>query len=363
VQDQVRSKSFVGIGLKRRRKMKKGLTYKDAGVDIEAGEKLVDRIKPFAKRTFDENVLTGIGGFGAGYLIPEGYKNPVLVSGTDGVGTKLKVAQAANVHDTVGIDLVAMCVNDILTVGAKPLFFLDYFATGKLSVETATDVIKGIAKGCEIAGCSLIGGETAEMPDFYPEGEYDLAGFVVGIVDREKYITGENIQSGDVVLGLASSGIHSNGYSLVRKLFFEILELKIDEYVEELNGKVYEVLLTPTKIYVKSLLKLLKEVEVKGIAHITGGGIPGNLVRILPKSVDAVIKRGTWEVLQIFKFIQEKGNVSEEEMFRTFNMGIGLCIVVSPEDVEKAEKVLKEVGETVYRIGEIREGSGKVVIE
>jgi len=341
--------------------MKKGLTYKDAGVDIEAGEKLVDRIKPFAKRTFDENVLAGIGGFGAGYLIPKGYKDPVLVSGTDGVGTKLKVAQAANVHDTVGIDLVAMCVNDILTVGAKPLFFLDYFATGKLSVETAADVIKGIAKGCEIAGCSLIGGETAEMPDFYPEGEYDLAGFVVGIVDREKYITGENIQLGDVVLGLASSGIHSNGYSLVRKLFFEILELKIDEYVEELGGKVYEVLLTPTKIYVKPVLKLLEEVEVKGIAHITGGGIPGNLVRILPESVDAVIKKGTWEVLSIFRFIQEKGNVSEEEMFKTFNMGIGLCIVVSPEDVEKAEKVLIEAGETVYRIGEIREGTGKVV--
>ena len=343
--------------------MKKGLTYKDAGVDIEAGEKLVDRIKPFAKRTFDKNVLAGIGGFGAGYLIPEGYKNPVLVSGTDGVGTKLKVAQAANVHDTVGIDLVAMCVNDILTVGAKPLFFLDYFATGKLSVETATDVIKGIAKGCEIAGCSLIGGETAEMPDFYPEGEYDLAGFVVGIVEREKYITGEKIQPGDVVLGLASSGIHSNGYSLVRKLFFEILELKIDEYVEELSGKVYEVLLTPTKIYVKPVLNLLEEVEVKGIAHITGGGIPGNLARILPESVDAVIKKGTWEVLPVFRFIQEKGNVSEEEMFKTFNMGIGLCIVVSPEDAEKAEKVLKEAGETVYRIGEIRKGSGKVVIE
>ncbi|GAB6076160.1 phosphoribosylformylglycinamidine cyclo-ligase [Desulfurobacterium crinifex] len=343
--------------------MKKGLTYKDAGVDIEAGEKLVDRIKPFAKRTFDENVLAGIGGFGAGYLIPKGYKDPVLVSGTDGVGTKLKVAQAANVHDTVGIDLVAMCVNDILTVGAKPLFFLDYFATGKLSVETAADVIKGIAKGCEIAGCSLIGGETAEMPDFYPEGEYDLAGFVVGIVDREKYITGKNIQPGDVVLGLASSGIHSNGYSLVRKLFFEILELKIDESVEELSGKVYEVLLTPTKIYVKPVLKLLEEVEVKGIAHITGGGIPGNLVRILPESVDAVIKKGTWEVLPIFRFIQEKGNVSEEEMFKTFNMGIGLCIVVSPEDVEKAEKVLIEAGETVYRIGKIREGTGKVVIE
>jgi phosphoribosylformylglycinamidine cyclo-ligase len=339
--------------------MRKGLTYKDAGVDIEAGEKLVDRIKPFAKRTFDENVLTGIGGFGAGYLIPDGYESPVLVSGTDGVGTKLKVAQAANVHDTVGIDLVAMCVNDILTVGAKPLFFLDYFATGKLSVETAADVIKGIAKGCEIAGCSLIGGETAEMPDFYPEGEYDLAGFVVGIVDREKYITGENIQSGDVVLGLASSGIHSNGYSLVRKLFFEILELKIDEYVEELNGKVYEVLLTPTKIYVKPVLKLLEEVEVKGIAHITGGGIPGNLVRILPESVDAVIKKGTWEVLPVFRFIQEKGNVSEEEMFKTFNMGWGFAVIVEKEEADDA---LSALGKDAEVIGNVTD-SGKITVK
>ncbi|ADY73832.1 phosphoribosylformylglycinamidine cyclo-ligase [Desulfurobacterium thermolithotrophum DSM 11699] len=342
---------------------KKSLTYKDAGVDIEAGEKLVDKIKPFAKKTFDENVLAGIGGFGAGYKLPKGYKEPVLVSGTDGVGTKLKVAQMANVHNTVGIDLVAMCVNDILTVGAKPLFFLDYFATGKLSVDTAADVVKGIAKGCEIAGCSLIGGETAEMPDFYPEGEYDLAGFVVGIVDKEKYITGEKIEPGDVVLGLASSGIHSNGYSLVRKLFFEILELKIDEYIKELDKKVYEVLLTPTKIYVKPVLKLLEEVEVKGIAHITGGGIPGNLVRILPKSVDAVIKKGSWEVLPIFEFIQKKGNIVEEEMFKTFNMGIGLCIVVSSQNIEKAEKLLTDAGEKVYRIGEIRKGTGKVIIQ
>jgi len=339
------------------------LTYKDAGVDIEAGERLVERIKPFAKRTFDGNVLAGIGGFGAGYLIPKGYKEPVLVSGTDGVGTKLKVAQMAGVHDTVGIDLVAMCVNDILTVGAKPLFFLDYFATGKLSVDVATDVIKGIAKGCEIAGCALIGGETAEMPDFYPEGEYDLAGFVVGIVEREKYITGEKIQPGDVVLGLASSGIHSNGYSLVRKLFFEILGLKVDDYVEELGGKVYEILLTPTRIYVKSVLKLLDEVEVKGIAHITGGGIPGNLVRILPENVDAVIDKSSWDILPIFTFIQSKGNVPEDEMFKTFNMGIGLCLVVSPEEVERAEAVLSECGEKVYRIGKITEGKGRVVIE
>ncbi len=343
--------------------MKKPLTYRDAGVDIEAGERLVDRIKEFARKTFDGNVLAGIGGFGAGYLLPKGYSEPVLVSGTDGVGTKLKVAQMANVHDTVGIDLVAMCVNDILTVGAKPLFFLDYFATGKLSVDVAADVVKGIAKGCEIAGCALIGGETAEMPDFYPEGEYDLAGFVVGIVDRSRYVTGEKIKPGDVILGLASSGIHSNGYSLVRKLFFEILELKIDDWVEELGGKVYEVLLTPTRIYVKSVLKLLEEVEVKGMAHITGGGIPGNLVRVLPENVDAVVKKGTWEVPPIFTFIQDKGNVPEDEMFKTFNMGIGYTVVVSPEDVERAVSVLEEAGEKVFRIGEIREGEGKVVIE
>jgi len=343
--------------------MKKPLTYKDAGVDIDAGERLVGRIKEYAKRTFDRNVLAGIGGFGAGYLLPTGYSEPVLVSGTDGVGTKLKVAQMANVHDTVGIDLVAMCVNDILTVGAKPLFFLDYFATGKLSVDVATDIVKGIAKGCEIAGCSLIGGETAEMPDFYPEGEYDLAGFVVGIVDRKDYITGEEIKPGDVVLGLASSGIHSNGYSLVRKLFFEVLGLKVDDYVEELGGKVYEVLLTPTKIYVKTILSLLKEVKVKGMAHITGGGIPGNLVRVLPKNVDALVRKSSWEVPGIFRFIQEKGNVPEDEMFRTFNMGIGYTLVVSPYDVDRAVYILESCGERVFRIGEIKEGEGRVVLE
>ncbi|SMP10819.1 phosphoribosylformylglycinamidine cyclo-ligase [Desulfurobacterium pacificum] len=342
---------------------KKPLTYKDAGVDIEAGDKLVDRIKPLAKKTFNENVLAGIGGFGAGYLLPSEYKNPVLVSGTDGVGTKLKVAQMADVHDTIGIDLVAMCVNDILTVGAQPLFFLDYFATGKLSVDTAEAVIKGIAKGCEIAGCALIGGETAEMPDFYTEGEYDLAGFVVGVVEKDEYIAGKEIKPGDVVIGLASSGIHSNGYSLVRKLFFDILKLKVDDYVEELGDYVYKILLTPTRIYVRPILELIKQIKVKGIAHITGGGIPGNLKRILPPNVNAVIEKGSWEVLPIFKFIQEKGNVPEEEMFKTFNMGIGLTVVVDKENAEKTVEFLKEKGETPYVIGEITEGSGEVVIK
>ncbi|WP_456455226.1 phosphoribosylformylglycinamidine cyclo-ligase [Thermovibrio sp.] len=341
----------------------KRLTYKDAGVDIEAGERLVDLIKPFAKKTFTPNVLTGIGGFGAGYLLPKGYSEPVLVSGTDGVGTKLKVAQMANVHDTVGIDLVAMCVNDILTVGAKPLFFLDYFATGKLSVSVAADVVKGIAKGCEIAGCSLIGGETAEMPDFYPEGEYDLAGFVVGIVDRKDYITGEGVKEGDVILGLASSGIHSNGYSLVRKLFFEVLGYEIDDRVDELGGKrVYELLLEPTRIYVKSIQGLLEKVKVKAMAHITGGGIPGNLVRVLPEGLEAEVYKGSWEVPQIFKFIQEKGNIPEEEMFKTFNMGIGYTVIVAQEEVSKAVKVLSDFGEKVYQIGMIKKGEKRVVI-
>ncbi|SNR79873.1 phosphoribosylformylglycinamidine cyclo-ligase [Desulfurobacterium atlanticum] len=339
---------------------RKKLTYKDAGVDIEAGDTLVEKIKPFAKRTFDKNVLAGIGGFGAGYLLPEGYKKPVLVSGTDGVGTKLKVAQMSSIHDTIGIDLVAMCVNDILTVGAKPLFFLDYFATGKLSVDVAADVVKGIAKGCEMAGCALIGGETAEMPDFYPEGEYDLAGFVVGIVDRDRYITGENIEAGDKILGIASSGIHSNGYSLVRKLFFEILSLGIDDELEELGGKVSDILLTPTKIYVKSVLELISNIEVKGLAHITGGGIPGNLVRILPEGRKAVIRKDSWEILPIFRFIQEKGNVPEDEMFRTFNMGIGMCAVVSPDNFKEAVAVLEQAGEKVFVIGEIVEGERKV---
>jgi len=341
---------------------RKPLTYKDSGVDIDAGEKLVDRIKVYAKKTFDGNVLSGIGGFGAGYLLPTGYKEPVLVSGTDGVGTKLKVAQMAGIHGTIGIDLVAMCVNDILTVGAKPLFFLDYFATGKLSLDVAESVIKGVAKGCEIAGCSLIGGETAEMPDFYPEGEYDLAGFVVGVVERSAYITGKEIEPGDVLVGLASSGIHSNGYSLVRKLFFEILNLKVDDYVEELGKRVYEVLLTPTRIYVKPVLSLIEEVKVKGIAHITGGGIPGNLARILPKNVNAVVEKDSWKVPPVFTFIKEKGNVLEEEMFRTFNMGIGLILVVDKRDAERTVALLKEKGEVPYVIGEITEGEGKVLI-
>jgi len=339
------------------------LTYKGSGVDIEKGERLVERIKLFARRTFDSNVLSGIGGFGAGYLLPKGYREPVLVSGTDGVGTKLKVAQMAGIHNTVGIDLVAMCANDIVTVGARPLFFLDYFATGKLSLKVAESVVEGISKGCEIAGCSLVGGETAEMPDFYPEGEYDLAGFIVGIVEREGYITGERIEVGDVVVGISSSGIHSNGYSLVRKLFFDILKLKVDDFVDELGGRVYELLLEPTRIYVRSILRLIDEVDVKGIAHITGGGIPGNLSRILPDDVDAVVDLSSWDVPRIFRFIKERGNVPDEEMFRTFNMGIGMCVVVSREDTERAVEVLNAGGERAFPVGTIKRGSGKVVLE
>jgi len=339
------------------------LTYKDAGVDIEAGERLVDEIKELARRTFTKEVLTGIGGFGAAFQLPAGYKEPVLISGTDGVGTKLKVAQMAGVHGTIGIDLVAMCVNDILTVGAKPLFFLDYLATGKLSVETAKEVIRGIAKGCEIAGCSLIGGETAEMPDFYTEGEYDVAGFSVGIVEKSKIVDGKKVKEGNVILGLASSGIHSNGYSLVRKLFFEKLGYKIDDRVKELGDKkVYEILLEPTRIYVRSVLNLLEEIEVSAMAHITGGGIPGNVSRVIPDGLTALIEKGTWEVPKIFSFIEEKGNVPEEEMFRTFNMGIGFAIIVREEDAAKAKKLLGQSGERVYEIGRVVKGEEKVKI-
>ena len=337
------------------------LTYRAAGVDIEAGESFVELIKPLAAETFDSHVLSGIGGFGAGYLLPAGYREPVLVSATDGVGTKLMVAQMAGIHHTVGIDLVAMCVNDIVTTGAKPLFFLDYFASGKLSGEVAVEVVKGIVKGCKLAGCCLIGGETAEMPGFYTGNAYELAGFAVGVVEKSRFITGRSIREGDVVVGLASSGFHSNGFSLLRKLFFEVLKLNLSDEVEELNGRVCDVLLEPTRIYVSSVLSLLDRVDVKGVAHITGGGIPGNLARILPEGVDAVVETGSWEVPSIFRFVMERGKVAREEMFRTFNMGIGMCLVVSPEDVEKVQELLSG-REKVYVIGKVVKGSGKVIL-
>ncbi len=336
-------------------------TYKRAGVDIDAGNRLVDAIKPFARSTFRPEVLSNIGGFGALFNIDlKRYKRPVLVSGTDGVGTKLKIAFLLDRHDTVGIDLVAMCVNDILTCGAEPLFFLDYFATGKLLPKKGVQVIKGIIKGCLQAGCALIGGETAEMPGFYKEGEYDLAGFAVGIVEKEDIIDGSKIRPGDQIIGLASSGLHSNGYSLVRKVLLEIKGYPLTSRIEGLGKSLGEELLTPTKIYVKSVLNLIKSVDVKGIAHITGGGMTENIPRILPKGSQAIIRRGDWEIPSIFEFIQKEGDIDLEEMYRDFNMGIGLILIVSEKDTDKGISKLKRLGERPFVVGEIKRGVRRV---
>jgi phosphoribosylformylglycinamidine cyclo-ligase len=327
------------------------ISYRDAGVDIEAGDALVEQIKPFAKRTMRPEVLGGIGGFGSLFEMPKKFKNPVLVSGTDGVGTKLKLAFELNKHDTVGIDLVAMSVNDILVQGAEPLFFLDYFACGKLEVGTAAQVIKGIAQGCEQSGCALVGGETAEMPGMYPAGEYDLAGFAVGCVDKESLITGKTISSGDVVLGLASSGAHSNGYSLIRKL---IAKSGIDMDAD-FHGKPFkDVVMEPTRIYVKSLLKLIEAMPVKGMAHITGGGITENVPRVLPEGLTAEIKKGSWDMPALFTWLQAQGNVTESEMHKTFNCGIGMVVIVAKEQASAAMALLKAEGEQVFEIGHIR---------
>jgi phosphoribosylformylglycinamidine cyclo-ligase len=326
------------------------ISYKDAGVDIDAGDALVERIKPLARRTMRPEVLTGIGGFGALVEISKKFKEPVLVSGTDGVGTKLRLAFELNRHDTVGIDLVAMSVNDILVQGAEPLFFLDYFATGKLSLDTAEAVIAGIATGCEQAGCALIGGETAEMPGMYPEGEYDLAGFAVGVVEKSKVIGGQSIVAGDVVLGLASSGAHSNGYSLIRKLIdVSGIGLKTDFHGRPFADAVME----PTRIYVKPLLALIEKLPVKGMAHITGGGITGNLPRCLPEGVAARVDQASWTRPPLFDWLQQAGNVEAGEMLRTFNCGIGMCVVVAACDAAAAMAHLQASGETVWQIGEI----------
>jgi phosphoribosylformylglycinamidine cyclo-ligase len=337
------------------------ISYKDAGVDIDAGDALVERIKPLAKRTMRPEVLAGIGGFGALIEISKKYQEPVLVSGTDGVGTKLRLAFELNRHDTVGIDLVAMSVNDILVQGAEPIFFLDYFATGKLSLDTAEAVIAGIANGCEQAGCALIGGETAEMPGMYPEGEYDLAGFAVGVVEKSKIIGGQSIAPGDVVLGLASSGAHSNGYSLIRKLIdVSGIGLKSD-----FHGKPFaDVVMAPTRIYVKPMLALMERLAVKGMAHITGGGITGNLPRCLPENVAARVDQKSWTRPPLFDWLQKAGNVEPDEMLRTFNCGIGLCVVVAAADAAAAMAQLQASGETVWQIGEIvarPEGTEQVV--
>jgi len=328
----------------------KAFTYRDAGVDIDAGDALVENIKPFAKRTMRPEVMAGIGGFGALCGLPAKYKEPILVSGTDGVGTKLKLAFELNRHDTIGIDLVAMSVNDILTQGAEPLFFLDYFACGKLDVATATDVVKGIATGCEQSGCALIGGETAEMPGMYPSGEYDLAGFAVGVVEKSKIINGSTIQAGDVVLGLASSGAHSNGYSLIRRI---IAEKKVD-LTAQLDGRpLSEVILAPTRIYVKPVLQLMQSIDVKGLVHITGGGIVDNVPRVLDEGLTAHIEAKSWPRPPLFTWLQEQGNVAEAEMLRVFNCGIGMVIIVAAADAESAAAKLHAAGETVWPIGHI----------
>ena len=337
--------------------MSDSLSYRDAGVDIDAGDQLVENIKPFAKRTMRPEVLGDLGGFGALVEIGKKYKNPVLVSGTDGVGTKLKLAFDWDKHDTVGIDLVAMSVNDILVQGAEPLFFLDYFACGKLDVARATDVIKGIAQGCEESGCALIGGETAEMPGMYPVGEYDLAGFAVGVVEKDQVINGRSIVAGDVVLGLASNGAHSNGYSLVRKI---IERDKPDLDAEFNNGKTLrEAIIAPTRLYVKPILAALKKFTIKGMAHITGGGITENVPRVLPENTVAQINAQSWELPKLFQWLQKAGNVAQQEMYRTFNCGIGMVVIVAKEDAEAIQQFLTQQGETVYQLGEIRTRNGE----
>ena len=332
------------------------LSYRDAGVDIDAGDRLVENIKPFAKRTMRPEVLGNLGGFGALVEISKKYKEPVLVSGTDGVGTKLKLAFELNRHDTVGIDLVGMSVNDILVQGAEPLFFLDYFACGKLDVDAATEVIKGIAAGCEQAGCALIGGETAEMPGMYPAGEYDLAGFAVGVAEKSQIISGTDIAPGDVVLGLASNGAHSNGYSLVRK----ILELSDSDLNAHFDGErtLADCIMAPTRIYVKPLLALMQQVKVKGMAHITGGGLLENIPRVLPQNVVAQLDGQSWQMPKLFEWLRTMGNVEQHEMYRTFNCGIGMAVIVGSNDVPAAIGHLEASGESVSVIGIIRARQG-----
>ncbi|MHB8173145.1 MAG: phosphoribosylformylglycinamidine cyclo-ligase [Nitrospirota bacterium] len=332
------------------------LTYKSAGVDIDKGNRFVELIKPFVKSTFRPEVLTDIGGFGGLFGLKGGYQEPVLVSGTDGVGTKLRAAFMADRHDTVGIDLVAMSVNDILVTGAEPLFFLDYFACGKLEPERHSKVVSGIAEGCKQAGCALIGGETAEMPGFYAEGEYDLAGFAVGISEKSKIIDGSKITPGDMLVGLASSGLHSNGYSLARKVFFEAAGLKIDSYVPELGRTVADELLTPTRIYVKNILSLMGGFSINGLAHITGGGITENLPRVFPEGCRARVRKGSWEILPVFNFIRERGRVEDAEMFRDFNMGIGMIAVLAAREAEAFAEKARSLGEKAYIVGEIIAG-------
>mgnify|MGYP000984352607 CR=1 FL=1 len=339
------------------------ITYRDSGVDIEEGDRLVEKIAPLARATRREEVIAGVGGFASLVTLPRGYRDPVLVSGTDGVGTKLKIAFLTGRHGTVGQDLVAMCANDVACTGAEPLFFLDYYATSKLNADEAAQVVAGIAEGCRLAGCALVGGETAELPGFYAAGEYDLAGFCVGVVERDEIVDGSKVRPGDVVVGLASSGLHSNGYSLARKVLLEHLALPLDVPDEEFGGRTLaDVLLEPTRIYARHVFELRKGgIEIRAMAHITGGGLPGNVPRTLPDGVRAVIDRSAWEVPAIFRRIQKGGNVDEDEMFRTFNMGVGFTLVLPEGQVDEAIRRLGERGIEAFRIGAIEKGEGEAI--
>jgi phosphoribosylformylglycinamidine cyclo-ligase len=330
-----------------------GWSYRDAGVDIEAGERLVDRIRPLAARTRTPEVLGGVGGFAGLCGLPSDIEDPVLVSGTDGVGTKLKLAFRMDVHDTVGVDLVAMCVNDIVTVGARPLFFLDYFASGQLDVDRAAKVVEGIAHGCEQAGCALLGGETAELPGFYAAGEYDVAGFAVGVVERSRIIDGSKAQQGDVVLGLPSSGLHSNGFSLARKVLLEHGQMQLDAHVEQLGEPLGQALLRPTRIYADAARRAAETGEVRALCHVTGGGLPGNLPRVLPEGLGAEIRSSSWTAPPLFDLIQRVGSVEPSEMRSTFNLGIGFAMVVRPEGASAVREALEDGGETVYDLGTV----------
>lgn len=337
------------------------LTYRDAGVDIDAGEALVERIKPHVKRSMRPGVMGGLGGFGALFEVPlDRYRKPVLVSGTDGVGTKLRLAIETGRHDTIGIDLVGMCVNDVVVQGAEPLFFLDYYATGKLSVDVAESVIKGIVDGCILAGCALVGGETAEMPGMYAAGDYDLAGFSVGIVEKDAIIDGSKTQAGDVLIALPSSGPHSNGYSLIRKL---LERAKATPQTKLGDGLLYDALMVPTRIYVKSVLALMQQVPVHGVAHITGGGLLENIPRVVPDGLEVVIHRSSWTLPPVFQWLQQQGNIDEHEMLRTFNCGVGMTICVAPGNVDRAMSILQSLNEPAFVIGVLRQGNGGVVVQ
>ena len=341
-------------------KQNKPLSYRDAGVDIEAGDAFIDVIKPIAKRTQRDGCMSGLGGFGALFQVPKNYKDPILVSGTDGVGTKLKLAFELNKHDTIGIDLVGMCVNDVLVQGAEPLFFLDYFASGKLSTEVAAQVVAGIGEGCVQANAALIGGETAEMPGMYSDGEYDLAGFCVGAVEKEQLIDGSKVSGGDKLIGLASSGPHSNGYSLIRKVI-DTYQVSLDQ---EIDGQpLSDLVLAPTKIYVRSVLSLMKELPVHALAHITGGGLPGNLVRVLPDNCHAVVDESSWQWPELFNWMMSTANIERDEMYRTFNCGVGMVLVVADEYHQQAIDILNTQGETAFLMGEIRDGNSDTPVQ